>query len=285
MSLPTLDIRPIAGSLGAEIHGLKLNQLSDEQFDAVRNALWEYNVIFFHDQHLSDEEHIEFAGRFGSKFVHPIKQAMDSETQIDEIMDTAESPPGNDGWHTDVTWAPQPPDLAILRSIEIPPYGGDTMWANMYKIYDDLSEHMKHMLEGLSAQHNFAQSLPQRIIDMMGGQETVDKVLEICPPIAHPMVIKHPQTGRKALYVNSAYVSHIIGLPKKESAALLAFLYDHISSSHSRHCRFRWQQGSVAIWDEFATQHLAIADHGQLLSAEQSRVMRRIEVAGSTPSA
>ncbi|MCZ6829059.1 MAG: TauD/TfdA family dioxygenase [Gammaproteobacteria bacterium] len=284
-ALLKLDIRPIAGSLGAEIHGLQLRDLSAEQFEAVRNALWEHNVIFFHDQNLSDDEHIEFARRFGPKFVHPIRQARDSESQIDEIMDTAEHPPGNDGWHTDVTWSPKPPDLAILRSIEIPPYGGDTMWANMYKVYDDLSDAMKNMLEGLTAMHNFAQSLPQRIIDMMGGQEIVDKVLEICPPIAHPLVIAHPQTGRKALYVNSAYVSHIIELPKKESRALLDFLYDHISSAHSRHCRFRWQLGSVAIWDEFATQHLAIADHGHLLSSEQSRVMRRIEVGGSTPSA
>jgi len=281
----TLDIQPIAGSLGAEIRGLQLRDLSTEQFEALRHALWEHNVIFLHDQNLTDEEHMAFASRFGQKFIHPIRQAQESDSPVDEIKDTIEHPPGNDGWHTDVTWASEPPDIAILRSIEIPPYGGDTMWANMYKIYDALSEPMKEMLEGLTAMHNFAHSLPQRIIDMMGGPEVVDKVLEIAPPVAHPLMIKHPQTGRKALYVNSAYVSHIVELPKKESASLLNFLYDHISSAHSLHCRFQWRLGSVAIWDEFATQHLAIADHADLLSAEQSRIMRRIEIGGSKPTA
>lgn len=247
-------IRPLTPTLGAELLGIDLTRaLSDGEIAAIRRALLEHQVIFFRDQALTREQHIAFGKRFGSLHVHPLKQS--GHPEHPELLrihgdENSKRVPGED-WHSDVSCEAEPPMGSILHLHQVPPSGGDTLFASMYAAYDALSPSMQRFLEGLSAVHD-------------GGKPWLTYGYAApttpYPRNEHPVVAVHPETGRKYLFVNRGFTTHIPQLSKAESEALLALLYRHVE--HPRFmCRFRWQANSVAFWDNRCVQHQAIWDY------------------------
>ncbi|SSW68835.1 TauD/TfdA dioxygenase family protein [Achromobacter agilis] len=282
-----LETRPIAGALGAEIQGLDLSRpLSDDQFEEVRTALHEHLVIFFRDQQLSPQQHIDFSKRFGELLEVPFVRALEGHPTILPVMKgKAESTRRLFGglWHTDMSYAEAPPLGSALYGRVIPPYGGDTMWANMYRAYDALSDRLKQILDGLGAVHSPVRSYgaggavvnngdPAHKMDVRTDDRASNEVI-------HPVVRVHPATGRQALYVNSTYTLRFDGMTAEESEPLLQFLYRHAARPEFT-CRFRWTPGSLALWDNRCTQHLAMNDYDGF-----DREMHRTTIAGDRPIA
>ena len=248
-----LDIRPLTPALGAEVFGIDLSApLAPSDVEAILRALVAHQVIFFRDQHMSHEQHIQFGQRFGSLHVHPL--AAGNHPDHPELLrihadETSERVAG-ENWHTDVSCEEEPPMGSMLYLTDVPPSGGDTMFCSMYAAYDALSRPMQQFLEGLSAVHD-------------GAKVWTKYNMTPSRPFArteHPIVAVHPDTGRKLLFVNKVFTSHIPALSAKESDALLDMLYRHIENPRFM-CRFRWQPNSVAFWDNRCTQHQAIFDY------------------------
>jgi len=272
-----LEVRPIAGALGAEVHGVDVAaDLDDATITAIRGALLDHGVIFFRDQNLDPERQKAFARRFGPIFIHPNFKGTQPDPEIVEIRrEPGDTRVVGEEWHTDGTMVPEPPLGAILYAVEVPPYGGDTLFANQYLAYEALSDGMKAMLEGMRAIHsdrrvagpgvglNAKRATKVREDDTW--QETVT---------AHPVVRTHPETGRKCLFVNASYTLGFEGMTREESRPLLDYLLEHGHRPEFT-CRFRWGNGSIAFWDNRCTKHLAINDSGPF-----RRVMRRVQVAG-----
>jgi len=272
-----IEVRPIAGSIGAEIHNVDVSQDLDAATIAdIRKALLDHCVIFFRNQKLDAERHKAFTRRFGEIFIHPNYKGMQADPDI--IVITRE--PGDkkivgEEWHADTTMMPEPPMGAILYAIEVPPYGGDTLFANQYQAYEALSEGMKKMLSGLQALHsdrkvagpaaNKNAYRATKVREDADWRETVS---------AHPVVATHPETGRKLLYVNASYTTGFAGMTEEESRPLLDYLLDHGHRPEFT-CRFRWETGSIAFWDNRCCKHLAIHDAGPF-----RRVMQRTQIAG-----
>ena len=273
-----IEVRPIAGSIGAEIHNVDVSaELDDRTIGDIRKALLDHCVIFFRDQKLDPDRHKAFTRRFGEIFIHPNYVGMQADAEILNI--TRE--PGDkriigEEWHADTTMAPEPPMGAILYAVEVPPYGGDTLFANQYQAYDTLSDGMKTMLSGLRALHsdrkvagpqanrNAQQSTKVR--QDADWRETIN---------SHPVVATHPETGRKLLFVNHSYTYAFEGMTEEESRPLLNYLLDHGHRPEFT-CRFRWEAGSIAFWDNRCCKHLAIHDAGPF-----RRVMRRTQIRGA----
>src|SRR5262245_34283600 len=259
-----IEVRPIAGSIGAEIHNVDVGRdLDDATIADIRKAVLDHCVIFFRDQRLDAERHKAFTRRFGEIFIHPNYKGMQADPEI--IVITRE--PGDkrivgEEWHADTTMMPEPPMGAILYAVEVPPYGGDTLFANQYQAYEALSDGMKKMLSGLQALHsdrkvagpaaNRNAQRSTKVREDADWRETVS---------AHPVVATHPETGRKLLYVNASYTMGFAGMTEEESRPLLDYLLDHGHRPEFT-CRFRWQTGSIAFWDNRCCKHLAIHDAG-----------------------
>jgi taurine dioxygenase len=272
-----IKVEPIAGSIGAEIHNVDASEDLDETtVGDIRKALLDHCVIFFRNQKLDAERHKAFTRRFGNIFVHPNYQGMQADPEI--IVITRE--PGDqkivgEEWHADTTMMPAPPMGAILYAIEVPPYGGDTLFANQYQAYAALSDGMKRMLANVRAVHSDGKVAgPQanknayratKVREDADWRETVS---------THPVVVTHPETRRKLLYVNASYTVGFEGMTEAESRPLLDYLLQHGHRPEFT-CRFRWEPGSIAFWDNRACKHLAIHDAGRL-----RRVMRRTQIAG-----
>ena len=274
-----IEVRPITGSLGAEIHGVDLGaDLDEASVAAVRRALLEHCVVFFRDQQFDAAQHKALARRFGEIFVHPNYASVVPDREIIEIR----REPGDlrivgEEWHTDTTMMAEPPMGAILYAIEVPPYGGDTLFASQYLAYEALSDGMKRLLEGLGAVHSDRKVAgPQAGLNAYratkvreeGWEETVS---------THPVVRTHPETGRKLLFVNHSYTIRFDGMTEAESAPLLGFLLEQGHRPEFT-CRFRWANGSVAFWDNRCVKHLAVHDAGPF-----RRIMRRVQLAGDKP--
>ncbi len=273
-----IDVRPISGAGGAEIFGVDVAQdLDDGTVGEIRDALNEHCVVFFRDQEIDVARHKAFARRFGPIFLHPNFATVMEDPEV--VMVRRE--PGDvsyvgEDWHTDTTMVAEPPMGAILYGIDVPPYGGDTMFANQYQAYDALSPTMKRLLEGLRAVHsdigiagpnasrNKLRSTKNRDDD--GWRETRN---------THPIVRTNPETGRKCLFVNHSYTVGIEGMTEAEGKALLGFLLEHGHRPEFTF-RFRWQKGSIAFWDNRSTKHIALGDTGPF-----RRLMRRIQVGGA----
>lgn len=251
-SIP-LDIRPLTPTIGAEILGVNLAKPTPAQFESIRRALLDHQVVFFRDQHLSFEEHIAFAQRFGPLLVHPMAQFNhpDHPELLRIHADENSKIVAGEIWHTDLSAQQDPPMVSMLHLKEVPAVGGDTLFASMTAAYDALSRPMQQFLEGLTAVHDSA-----RIWSKVGGMRPDVPY----PRSVHPVVAVHPETGRKLLFVNRVFTSHVEGLCEPESETLLAMLYRHIESPRFM-CRFRWQPHSVAIWDNRCTQHQALFDY------------------------
>ena len=272
-----IEVRPIAGAIGAEIHNVDVGADLDEgTVGDIRQALLDHCVIFFRDQKLDVARHKVFTRRFGEIFIHPNYKGTQADPEI--IVITRE--PGDkkivgEDWHTDTTMMPEPPMGAILYAIEVPPYGGDTLFANQYLAYETLSDGMKKMLSGMRALHSDRMVAgPQanknafratKVREDAEWRETVS---------AHPVVVTHPETGRKLLYVNASYTVGFEGMTEAESKPLLGYLLEHGHRPEFT-CRFRWETGSIAFWDNRVCKHLAIHDAGPF-----RRVMRRTQIAG-----
>ena len=277
-----IEVRPIAGTIGAEVHGVDVSQdLDDATIGDIRKALLDHCVIFFRDQKLDVERHKAFTRRFGEIFIHPNYKGTQADPEIVEITRL----PGDtkivgEEWHADTTMVAEPPMGAILYAKEVPPYGGDTIFANQYLAYESLSDGMKTMLAPMRALHsdrkvagpqaNMNAKRSTKVREDADWRETVS---------SHPVVVTHPETGRKLLYVNHSYTYCFEGMTEAESKPLLNFLLDHGHRPEIT-CRFRWETGSIAFWDNRVCKHLAIHDAGPF-----RRIMRRTQICGTRPVA
>ncbi len=283
----TINVSPIAGSIGAEIGNVCLSDdLPDEVFAEIRQAFHAHSVVFFRGQDLTPEAHKNFSRRFGELLQVPFVKALEGHPEILPVKRAAsETSKRNFGglWHSDMSYSRTPPLGSVLYSKVIPPTGGDTMWASMYLAYESLSPAMQTMLEGLRAVHSPMKSYgaqgalvnntdPAHAMDIHTGTGADAEV-------AHPVVRVHPETGRKALYVNSTYTLRFEGMTDEESAPLLSFLYSHCARPEFT-CRFRWTPGAVALWDNRCTQHLAMNDYKGF-----ERELYRTTIMGDAPIA
>jgi len=272
------EIRPIAGAIGAEIAGIDLAQpLDDATVAALRRTLLDYLVIFFREQRLSLDAFMALARRFGTPVEYPFVRGLPGYPEIIEVAKLEHERVNFGGvWHSDTTYQETPPMGSLLLAREVPPSGGDTLFANQYLAYETLSEEMRRMLGGLrgvssSAKADVTRTREDRLRDSPGGKASSVLTAE------HPAVRTHPETGRKALYVNVAHTTRFAGMTEEESAPILDYLFRHQVRPEFT-CRFRWQVGSLAFWDNRAAQHNPINDyHGH------RRIMHRITLAGDRP--
>lgn len=253
-----MHVQPLNTAIGARLTDLDLRDLDDAAFAALTDALTEHLVVFLPGQQLSDDDQLALIKRFGDDYVHPLARAAGvTESTVGHIVDDADHPPYQDQWHTDVSWDPAPPTWGILRAIEMPERGGDTIFASTYAAHDALSPTMQGMLDGLTAFHDMGRGTA---FLTKGGEEMTRRAAELCPGAEHPVVRTHPATGRKFLYVNRGFTRRIVGLEPAESDALLEFLFRHCERPEFQ-VRYEWSEGDVAIWDERPTLHYAVADH------------------------
>jgi taurine dioxygenase len=257
MSLSNIRVSPVTASIGAEIEGVNLAEpLSDDTFNALHDALMDHQVIFFRDQEMTLEQHKDLGRRFGDLHVHPAAPGPEGQPEILVIhADENSKYVAGGGWHTDVSCDIEPPMGSILHIQTAPETGGDTLFSNMYGAYETLSERMRAFLDGLTAMH--------RSEHVHGGRYGKNEELRDgkYPEAIHPVVRTHPVTGRKGLYVNSAFTTRILELSRPESHDVLQMLYNHIARGVQFQCRFRWENNSVAFWDNRCTQHHAAWDY------------------------
>jgi len=274
-----IGIHPISGALGAEISGIDVSRdVDDQTLGLLRRAWLEHLVLFFRDQRLTPAQFLAFARRFGEIIEYPFVKGLEEHPEIIPVVKLAHERINFGGvWHSDTAYLDVPPMASMLLAHEVPPAGGDTLFANMYLAYDALSEGMKRLLADLSAVNSSSKADASRTREdriAERGRADARTVYEA----AHPVVRVHPETGRKALYVNVAHTVRFDGMTEEESAPILAFLYRHQIRPEFT-CRFRWQPGSLAFWDNRCAQHNAVNDY-----AGHRRVMHRVTLAGDVPS-
>ena len=266
------DLQPFSPTIGAELIGFDIaNHTSDEAIAEVRRALLDWKVVFFRDQDITRAQHIAFARRFGDLEIHPATPADQEDPEVLRIAHGANSKGSENNWHSDVTWRAEPSLGSILRAIEIPDVGGDTLFADMYAAYDALEPAFKSFVEGLVAEHDIARVFVRRL------NKDADALHAKFPVQQHPVIRTHPETGRNGIYVNTGFTERVLGLSKKQSDWVLNELYDQAKLPEFQ-CRFRWKPGSLAFWDNRACQHYAASDYFPLV-----RVMERVTIKGDRP--
>ena len=274
----TLEIRPVAGAIGAELHGVNLAEdLTAETVAEIRQALLDHLVIFFRDQDLPPDRFSAFAQRFGKPVEYPFVKGIEGFPEIIAVAKLEHEKVNFGGiWHSDTTYLQQPPRGSLLVAREVPPYGGDTLFANQYLAYETLSPGMKRFLDGAtgvstSAKADVSRTREDRI--KSDGTEAARQPMSA----EHPAVRTHPETGKRALYVNIAHTARFSDMTEEESAPILNYLFQHQTRPEFT-CRFRWQPGSVAFWDNRCAQHNPVNDYHGF-----RRIMHRITLAGDTP--
>ena len=281
MTCKRIRLQPVGGSLGAEIAGVDLQNLDEPTFEEIHRALLEYQVIFLRQSELDDQTQMSLAYRFGQPSVFPVMQLLgESGPTFQVIEDGPQSPNAADHWHTDVTWIAQPPKIALLRASIVPKSGGDTMWGSMTAAYEALSPKMQEILAGLEVIHDnesFIRGMSSKIEDAETADNLARQLRENYPPVTHPLVRTHPETGRRALLYGGYFMRGIVGMHDQESTLLLDFLARHVDQPRF-HCRWRWQPGDLAIWDERATIHQVVNDH-----FPQVRRVHRCVIDGDRP--
>jgi taurine dioxygenase len=279
MCAVAIKIEPVSGAVGAEVRGVDLSVALDEDTVAeLRRAFLTHHVLFFREQDLSPEAQMRFGRFFGQLDTHPFVEGMDAYPEVIEVITEPDDWLNfGGGWHSDVTFLEEPDLGSILYAVDVPPFGGDTLFANQHTAYDALSDTMKEFLGGLVAKHSAGPQYAE------GGYSTLSKSMktkgadEANRVVLHPLVRTHPETGRKALYVNRAFTVGIKGMRPDESDALLKFLFDE-AVREPYTCRFRWAPGSVAMWDNRSVQHYALYDY-----RGHRRSMHRITIKGDRP--
>ena len=283
-----IEVQPIAGALGAEIGGVDLGRLDEETFADIKAAWLEHLVVFFRNQKITPEQQIAFARRFGEIHHHPFMKGMEEYPDILEIIkEDGDTKAFGEVWHTDQMFNPKPAKATILYAKETPDAGGDTLFANMYLAYETLSEPMKALLAGVKT---FNVGDRKKLIqgDKMGytrdGRYTGNAKMgakvrdpgEVQTESTHPIVRTHPETGRKALYISN-HTQTLAGFKDAEARPIIDYLRTHAVEPEFT-CRFRWEVGSLAIWDNRCTQHRALNDY-----PGKRRRMHRITIAGDEP--
>jgi len=274
MTYQSIEVRKLTPTIGAEIFGVDLaRDLGNQQFQEIHDALMDNLVVFFREQTLTPGQQLDFGRRFGPLHIHP--NAPQEIAEHPEILvikaDENSKRVAGEEWHTDVSCDVEPPMGSILYMHEVPQNGGgDTMFANMYSAYEALSEPLKRLLEGCTAMHDSNKAHSYR-------HKAGDRADMKFPSAEHPVVRTHPVTGRKSLYVNRGFTTHIVQLRRRESNALLEMLFQHIETPEFQ-CRFKWRKGSIAFWDNRCAQHHAMFDYHP-----HRRYGHRVTVAGDKP--
>ncbi|MFV0524674.1 MAG: TauD/TfdA dioxygenase family protein [Acidimicrobiales bacterium] len=272
------ELSPIAPQIGAVVDGVSLaDPVDDELFQQLNRALLEWKVLVFRNQDITGDQQAGFARRWGALESHPFFKLVhaendDIEPEIVRLAKDDKTGGYENTWHSDVSWRLVPSLGSILRAIEVPDVGGDTMWADMGAAYDHLSDDMKQRIDGLVAVHDWIDSFGRG----MSEQERAELRPDF-PAVEHPVVRTHPETGRKTIYVNRNFTQHIVGLDPAESEDLIDFLCLQATIPEYQ-CRWRWQPGDVVFWDNRSTQHYAVSDY-----YPSRRVMERITVIGDQP--
>ncbi len=269
---PTIE--KVTGTLGAEISNIDIGSpLDDSTLEWLKHEFVENKVLFFRDQHLTSEQHVAFSGYFGDVLdVHPWSASKADFKNIMLIYNAAAA-----GWHSDETWREETPLGSVLYGRSVPEYGGDTVFADMERVYDDLSDDVQENLDGLYAVHDHI-SHRRRMRAIGKSEEQIDAWRREFPEVRHPIVRTHPVTGRKSLFVNGGFTDRVDGMDADESKELLASLYALVAKPQYQ-CRFRWQTRSVAFWDNRSVQHYGVPDFG-----DQERLMERVTIGGDRPT-
>ena len=272
-----LSFQPLTPTIGAEVSGVDLaTPLSSADKATLRQALLDWKVLFFRDQDITTEQHLDFARNFGALETHPFAPSKQGYPEVLAITHDRDSRGRENTWHSDVTWRLEPSLGSILRAVEVPPVGGDTLFADMYAAYEGLSDEVKAEIDGAVAVHDFTHF--RAGLRRQGKTEAEIEALNAAyPKPHHPVVRTHPETGRKAIYVNAAFTVEIVGMEKARSDALLRRLYAQAAIPEYQ-CRFRWETNSIAFWDNRASQHYAASDYWPAV-----RRMERVTIVGDTP--
>ena len=274
-----MDVKLVSGALGAEVNGIDLKDSSEKNFKIINNLLLEHKVIFFRNQKITPEEQLALAKRFGPLETHAYVKGRDKYPEIVRIIkDPNEKNQWGENWHSDVSYNIKPTKAVILRSVKIPPVGGDTMFSNMELAWETLDKNIKEKIKDKKAVHS---SLGGAFFtDQYEAMESNGNHKEYSN--AHPIVRTHPETRKKILFVNWTYTKKIIGLEKKESDEILEKIFEH-QARLDLTCRFRWTENAVAIWDNRSVQHYAISDFFPGRGLGHERIMDRIAIEGDRP--
>jgi len=273
-----IAVRPMSGAIGAEIEGVDLSEaLSEHGFATLHRAFLEHQVLFFRDQHLTPDTQKRFARRFGPLYVHPYAKGLDGHPEVLPVVREAGDTGRNFGglWHADLTFEPEPVMGSVLAARDVPDHAGDTMFASGFAAYEALSDGLKRQLERLNAVHSANAAYSDG--DLAGNSRMGLKAAAPATEAVHPVVRVHPESGRRALFLNRLNTQRFEGWTAAESAPLLDYLCHHATRPEFT-CRFRWRPGSVAFWDNRCTQHIAINDY-----AGQRREMHRVTIRGDQP--
>ncbi|MCP1643600.1 taurine dioxygenase [Pseudomonas citronellolis] len=277
--MTTLTLAPLSPALGAVVSGIDLRQpLDDAQQQAIEQALLSHQVLFFRDQPLTPSQQAAFAARFGDLHIHPIYPSVPEQREV-IVLDTAVTDVRDNAiWHTDVTFLETPALGAVLAAKQLPPYGGDTLWASGIAAFEALSKPLQRLLDGLTATHDISKSFPR---ERFGATDAdlarLEEARKKNPPRSHPVIRTHPVTGRKALFVSDGFTTRINELSAAESRAILDLLFAHVARPEFT-VRWRWRENDVAFWDNRVTQHYAVDDY-----RPQRRVMHRATILGDKP--
>lgn len=275
MLTSSIQVRRCAGALGAQISGVDLRDPSDALIAEIGRLLAEHQVLFFRDQPLSPAEQAALGRRFGTLQVHPAYPHPAGSDAVAILEHTAEKPSLIGEWHTDMTYGPTPPLGSILQAHIVPEVGGDTLFASMTAAYEGLSAGMRRYLDPLRAVHSFAHGFRHSLAGPEGHK--LHQAVADNPPTVHPVIRVHPVSGRKCVFVNPLFTTHIVGVPEPESRAILDFLYAHaVEPAYT--VRFAWTPRAIAFWDNRSTQHRPVNDHGP-----QHRMLHRVTIDGDRP--
>ena len=274
-----IEVRALSPHIGAMIGGIDLTQsLDDQTVGEIRAALLDHLVVFFEDQDITPDQHLALAERFGTiEQPHPVFGQHDQDARLSIIESRGRVGDDDHEWHADVTYQIAPTMGSILHSRIIPSSGGDTLFASMYAAYDALSQPMKAFLSTLSATHSFELGWGKTVRRKPDGDTRMRELNAVFPPMSHPVVRTHPETGRKSIFVNQYYTTHINELSENESDALLKMLSGHMTTPEFQ-VRHRWQANDIAFWDNRATIHYASRDFGS-----EHRLMHRVTLVGDKP--
>ncbi len=283
-----LDVTKLSGTIGAVINDIDVRTLDDATVASIRDVLLARKVIFFRGQHLTPDEHLAFAARFGEPTEgHPVIPGIKGHPEVFEIDYSASrelyksygdvsNVDRSVSWHTDVTFVRRPPLGSILRAVVIPPSGGDTLFSDQQAAFEALSPALRDFLRTLTAVHD-GKAQFKGILDHVGEGKWEGTPFTSLDPVEHPVVRTHPETGAETLFVNPGFTSHIVQLSRPESAALLSFLYQH-SVQDRFVVRYHWAKGDIGFWDNRSTQHSVVGDFG-----DQHRVIQRVTLRGDEP--
>jgi alpha-ketoglutarate-dependent taurine dioxygenase len=277
-SKTALRLERLGPSFGAVVHGVDLSDLDDVVVHDLQRALVDHKVLFFRGQRLTDDAQVAFASRLGELTAgHPVAQSSAEHAEIYRIDSSDPEFSFSDVWHTDVTFVDNPPAASILRAVALPDAGGDTSWADTQLAYESLSAPVRRLVDDLVAVHDGNREWGAYLRRHAGrGNEWDGRVVTELPPVEHPVVRVHPDTGRKGLFVNPGFTSHVVGVSDAESRGILDLLYAHLTKPEHT-IRHRWAPGDVGVWDNRATAHYANNDY------TRTRVMARVTIRGDRP--